>query len=74
MNLADHVHSTLKAKAKSLVKFNAIIDSALFLGNPMYKPLPCKDSFYCGVEKTYREGVKIWKNKFDKDCAAALGD
>ena len=72
MNLADRVHSYLKPNLQSLTNFKTIIDAALFLGNPVYRPLPCSMSFFCSVERTYREGVKIWKSKLDESCMDEL--
>ncbi len=65
MNLADRVHAFLKPSTPSLTNYRLIVDSALFLIDPVFKPLPCKHTFYCSVKNTYKQGVEIWKSKLD---------
>lgn len=74
MNLADRVDSLLRPKLRNLAKFKVLVDSSLFLGNPVFKPLPCRDTFYCGVERTFKEGFQIWKSVLNEDCITKLGE
>ena len=51
-----------------LQTYKAILDSSFFLKGDGLRKLDCKKTFLCNVEETFRQGIKIWKNKLNKKC------
>ena len=68
--MADPVSQLLEYELKrDLPEIRAILDSSIFLGNPVFKPKLCElNEGYCGFEKLLKLGFPLWKSAINENC------